>query len=81
MDDPSRDTLGGKPPTFWQRVHSVLGAALVVQSDRNRQRDFSLGKPVHLLLLGLPFTALFVVVLFGVVQRVLYVAVSWHHHR
>jgi hypothetical protein len=81
MDDPSRDTPGGKLPTFWQRVHSVLGAALVVQSDRNWQWDFSLGKPVHFLRLGLLSTALFVVILFGVVQRVLYVEVSWHYHR
>ena len=74
MDDPRGDTPDGKPPTFWQMVHSVLAAALGVQSHKNRQRDFTHGKPVHFLLLGLGFTVLFVWVLFGVVWVVLYFA-------
>ena len=76
MEDPSKGEPEGKPPTFWQMVHSVLAAALGVQSNKNRQRDFTHGKPVHFLLLGLIFTALFVVMLFGVVQLVLYFAVE-----
>jgi hypothetical protein len=74
MDDPSKDTPDGKPPSFWQMVHSILSAALGVQSHKNRQRDFTYGKPVHFLLLGLVFTVLFVLILFGTVQIVLYLA-------
>ena len=45
-----------KPPTFWQMLHSVMAAAFGVQSGRNRARDFSHGKPVHFIMLGLLFT-------------------------
>ncbi|MEG5263331.1 DUF2970 domain-containing protein [Pseudomonas sp. JDS28PS106] len=76
MNDSGDDHPDGKPPTFWQMVHSVLAAALGVQSNRNRQRDFTHGKPVHFLLLGAVFTVLFVGILFSVVQLVLYLAVS-----
>lgn len=71
---PDQDPPDDKPPTFWQMVHSVLAAALGVQSHKNRQRDFTHGKPVHFLLLGLLFTVLFVLLLFGTVQLVLYLA-------
>ena len=50
------------------------GAAFGVQSNRNRQRDFSRGKPSHFILLGLLFTLLFVLLLFGVVRLVLNLA-------
>ncbi|RRV05397.1 DUF2970 domain-containing protein [Pseudomonas sp. v388] len=67
---PDQDPPDDKPPTFWQMVHSVLAAALGVQSHKNRQRDFTHGKPVHFLLLGLLFTVLFVLVLIAVVWLV-----------
>ncbi|MCY1429782.1 hypothetical protein D9M71_457130 [compost metagenome] len=65
-DDPQN-----KPPTFWQMLQSVLAAAFGVQSGKNRARDFSHGKPSHFIGLGLLFTAIFVLVLYGVVQLVL----------
>ena len=76
MEDPSKGEPDGKPPTFWQMVHSVLAAALGVQSHKNRQRDFTHGKPVHFLLLGLLFTLMFVLILFGIVQLVVYLALD-----
>jgi uncharacterized membrane protein len=76
MEDPSKGEPDGKPPTFWQMVHSVLAAALGVQSHKNRQRDFTHGKPVHFLLLGLLFTLVFVLILLGVVQLVVYLALD-----
>ena len=76
MEDPSKNAPDGKPPTFWQMVHSVLAAALGVQSHKNRQRDFTHGKPVHFLLLGLLFTMVFVLILFGIVQLVVYLALD-----
>jgi hypothetical protein len=65
-----------KPPTFWQMLHSVMAAAFGVQSGRNRERDFTHGKPVHFAVLGLSFTLIFAMLLFGVVQLVVYFAVD-----
>jgi hypothetical protein len=71
MDDDRDDD---KPLTFRQMLHSVLAAALGVQSGRNRTRDFSRGKPSHFILLGVGFTVLFVLVLVGVVKLILHLA-------
>ena len=60
-----------KPPTFWQMLHSVMAAAFGVQSGRNRARDFTHGKPVHFIMLGLLFTLVFVLLLAGIVKLVL----------
>lgn len=62
------------PLTLREMLQSVLAAALGVQSGKNRSRDFSRGKPSHFILLGVLFTALFVVVLLGVVKLILYLA-------
>ena len=71
MDDDRDDD---KPLTFRQMLHSVLSAALGVQSGRNRTRDFSRGKPSHFILLGVGFTVLFVLVLVGAVKLILHLA-------
>ncbi|AJE21696.1 DUF2970 domain-containing protein [Azotobacter chroococcum] len=71
MDDDRDDD---KPLTFRQMLHSVLAAALGVQSGRNRTRDFSRGKPSHFILLGVGFTVLFVLVLVGAVKLILHLA-------
>ncbi len=63
-----------KPPTFWQMLHSVMAAALGVQSDKNRARDFTHGKPSHFIVLGIVFTVIFALTLFGIVQLVLHLA-------
>lgn len=70
MDEQDKD----KPLTFREMLQSVLAAAFGVQSGKNRARDFSRGKPSHFIALGLMFTTLFVVVLFALVQLVLYLA-------
>lgn len=72
MDDDRDD----KPLTLRQMLHSVLAAALGVQSGKNRARDFSRGKPSHFILLGVGFTVLFVLLLFGMVRLVLHLAQS-----
>ena len=69
MDDPDN-----KPPTFWQVLHSVMAAASGVQSAKNRSRDFSHGKPSQFLLMGLLFTLIFALSLFGIVKLILYLA-------
>jgi uncharacterized transporter YbjL len=63
-----------KPLSLWEMLQSVFSAALGVQSGKNRARDFSRGKPSHFIILGVLFTVLFVLVIFGVVQLVLHMA-------
>jgi len=66
------DDQDNKPLSLWEMLQSVLSAALGVQSSKNRARDFSRGKPSHFIILGVLFTALFVLVIFAVVQLVLH---------
>ena len=54
-----------------QMISSVLAAAFGVQSSKNRERDFSRGKPMHFITLGLVFTVLFVLTVITVVNLVL----------
>ncbi|MFJ3486966.1 DUF2970 domain-containing protein [Pseudomonas sp. NPDC090202] len=78
MEKPSdtpNDPLDNKPPTFWQMLHSVMAAAFGVQSNRNRARDFTHGKPSHFVILGIAFTVVFALLLMGIVQLVLFFAV------
>ena len=58
MNEPPRDD--DKPVTFLQLVGSTLAAAIGVQKRANRERDFSRGKPLHFIVAGIVFTALFV---------------------
>jgi len=50
---------------------SVLAAAFGVQSEENREHDFTRGDPVTYILAGLIFTVVFVLTLIGVVMLVL----------
>ena len=58
--------------TFWELVKSTFSAFLGVQSDANRERDFSRGKMSHFIWMGLLFGVLFVLTLVGIVQLVLH---------
>ena len=69
---PQHNHESGKQHLNWrQMLQSVLAAAFGVQSNRNRLRDFSHGKPSHFIVLGLLFTGLFVLLVYGVVRLVL----------
>ena len=70
MDDP----VDNEPPSFWQTRHSLVAAAFGVQSGKNRARDFTHGKPSHFVILGVLFTAVFALMLFGIVKLVLVLA-------
>jgi hypothetical protein len=61
-------------PTLRQVVASVLAAGFGVQSERNRQRDFTHGKPGQYILVGLVLTLVFVLCLWGLVRLVLSLA-------
>ncbi len=67
-DDPPRREPPEAPLSLRQMLHSVLAAALGVQSQRNRARDFSRGKPSHFIVLGVLFTGLFVLLLVGLAK-------------
>lgn len=60
-----------KDLTFLQLVGSALAAAFGVQSSRNRARDFSRGKPIQFIIVGVVLTVLFVLAVVGVVNLVL----------
>ncbi len=58
--------------TFMQLVKSTLAAFIGVQSNANRERDFTHGKASHFIWMGLLFGLIFVLTLIGVVQLVLH---------
>ena len=58
--------------SFWELVKSTSSAFIGVQSNANRERDFSRGKISHFIWMGLLFGLLFVGTLIGVVQLVLH---------
>lgn len=58
-------------PGLFQVTMSVLAAALGVQSEANRQRDFQQKSPLPYILGGLIFTVVFVLTIIGVVMLVL----------
>ncbi|MCU9947059.1 DUF2970 domain-containing protein [Pseudomonas solani] len=74
MDDSNIDDDSQRPLTFREMLHSVAAAAFGVQSGKNRSRDFSRGKPSHFIILGVLFTLVFALTLFGVVKLVLHFA-------
>ena len=57
--------------TLIQLISSALAAAFGVQSSKNRERDFSRGKPIQFVVIGVVLTALFVLAIVGLVQLVL----------
>lgn len=59
---------------LWRVVISVIQAALGVQSGKNRERDFSKGRPAAYIIAGLIFTIVFILVLYGVVKMIMHFA-------
>ena len=58
-------------PSIRQVIGSVMASFIGVQSNRNRERDFQHGRPIHYIIAGLAMTLLFVLVVIGVVHVVL----------
>lgn len=67
-------TEKGRRPNFIQVIGSVLAAFFGVQSNKNRERDFKHGKASHFIIAGLLMTAVFVLLVWGVVRLVLSLA-------
>jgi len=60
--------------SFRQVAVSIFASFFGVQSEKNRERDFVHGKPIHYIIMGLVSTLLFIVVLVGIVKLVLALA-------
>ncbi len=58
-------------PTITQVIKSVLAAAIGVQSDENRQKDFEQGSLSTYIIAGVVFTVLFVCGLIFLVSAIL----------
>ncbi len=56
--------------SWWAVVKSVLSAMLGVQSAKNRERDFTQGKPHQYIIIGIIATLLFIFTLVFVVSMV-----------
>lgn len=66
-----RDGTPLPPPTFLQLLQSVLAALIGVQSEAARHRDFSRGRPLHFIVIGVVATVLLVLGFVGIVRLVL----------
>ena len=58
-------------PTLKQVIQSVLAAAIGVQSNANRERDFEQGSLTSYLVVGAIATVLFIVILLTIVSFIL----------
>lgn len=58
-------------PNAWQVAFSTAAAAFGVQSNKNRERDFSGGSIFTFMAAGVTFTTLFIVVMVVLVRTVL----------
>ncbi|MGH8503380.1 MAG: DUF2970 domain-containing protein [Gammaproteobacteria bacterium] len=67
--------MNGQPRPGLLRVFKSVGASFLgVQSERNRAHDFAHGNPAHFILAGLIATVAFVLMLWGMVRLILYLA-------
>ena len=58
-------------PGFWQIVKSTAAAGFGVQSNRNRERDFQHGKPLHFIIAGIIGTLVFLLAIVLLVKIVI----------
>ncbi|MDP5144307.1 DUF2970 domain-containing protein [Rheinheimera baltica] len=63
--------MSAKQPGFKQIIKAVFGAMIGVQSEQQRQQDFSASSPLPYILVGVMFAIIFVVVLILIVSWVL----------
>jgi len=59
----SENENGARQVTFFTVIKSVLSAMIGIQSSKNRERDFSHGKPIHFIVAGLIGVAVFILLL------------------
>ncbi|MBT5387946.1 MAG: DUF2970 domain-containing protein [Porticoccaceae bacterium] len=59
MNDKAPEQTSEKPG-LGSVVKSILAAAIGVQTDKNREKDFTQGSPIAFIIGGFIFTALFI---------------------
>ena len=57
-------------PSFLSVLGSVIASMFGVQSSRRREADFTRGKPIHYILVGLLVTVVFILTVWSVVKLV-----------
>ena len=67
----SQPTDKNPSPSFGAVLASAVAAMFGVQSSKNRERDFTRGKPIHYIIVGLILTVVFVLAVWGLVRMVL----------
>lgn len=70
-DNANTQTEGQRGTGFWSVAHSIGAGLLGVQSSKNRERDFTHGKPMHFVIGGVVGTLLFLLVIWLLVQYLL----------
>ncbi|MFT5693928.1 MAG: hypothetical protein ACI92E_003271 [Oceanicoccus sp.] len=60
-----------KPLTLLELASSCLAAAFGVQSEANKRRDFTRGKPLQFVVIGISFTVIFLLSLVVIVNLVI----------
>lgn len=73
-DTPKSANETRKQPGLLQVIASVLAAMVGIQKAKNRERDFTHGKPSQFIAVGLLVTLVAVLLLWGLVKLVLYLA-------
>lgn len=71
-DENSSPMPNNRSPGPLSIVLSVLSAFFGVQSEKNRQRDFQRGQPIHYILVGLIMTLLFILLVMIAVKLALH---------
>lgn len=66
-----RDNSSRDAPSLLQVLGSVFAAMFGVQSSERHERDFTRGKPSQYIIVGLLFTIVFILVVWGVVKLVM----------
>lgn len=75
MSDNKHDSIRElRSPTLWQVARSVMSAAFGVQKREILERDFRYGKASQFITLGIIFTILFIIVVWGLVMLVIELA-------
>ncbi|MDB2319637.1 DUF2970 domain-containing protein [Porticoccaceae bacterium] len=60
MADDKTNSQPTVKPRLGSLVKSILAAAIGVQTDKNREKDFTQGSPLAFIIGGFVFTALFI---------------------
>ncbi len=68
------DKQSGREPSLLDVLFSVLASMFGVQSSRNREKDFTHGRPYQYIIIGLLVTIVFVLTVWGVVKLVMKLA-------